>query len=255
MGVIYQIRNKTNGKVYIGSTRNKTQRKATHFYFLRKRKHYNEHLQRSFARNPDAFIWEVLEDNVPVESLHDRENAWLDKLKTETGAFDKSRTYNVSIDANRPAITPELRERLSKKYTGEGNPFYGKQHTEEARRKMSESHKGYVYTDEHREKIRQTSTGRKWTPAQRDVMLAVHLGKKRSPETRQKIAAKARGRKCSPAQLEALANGRGRPHSPETRQKISESHRGRKYLPATPAQLEALAKGRAKRCNKDEVIV
>lgn len=39
-------------------------------------------------------------------------------------------------------ITEETKEKLRRCNAGEGNPFYGKQHSEESRRKMSESHKG-----------------------------------------------------------------------------------------------------------------
>lgn len=37
---------------------------------------------------------------------------------------------------------PALREAYSKKYSGEGNPFYGKKHSEETRAKFSERQKG-----------------------------------------------------------------------------------------------------------------
>ena len=44
------------------------------------------------------------------------------------------------------------------KYTGAENHFYGKHHTEESRRKMSESRKGRVIDDEWRQHLSEAST-------------------------------------------------------------------------------------------------
>lgn len=52
-----------------------------------------------------------------------------------------------------PIFTDEQKAERSAKYTGKGNPMYGRQQTEEARKKMSESHKGkYCGADSSRAK-------------------------------------------------------------------------------------------------------
>jgi len=38
-------------------------------------------------------------------------------------------------------------------HIGKNNPFYGKKHKEESKRKMSESHKGKVFSEEHKRKL------------------------------------------------------------------------------------------------------
>ena len=67
-------------------------------------------------------------------------------------------------------LSKEHKEKLSKAFSGEKNPFYGKKHsdelikqiasknkgrhhTEEAKQKMSEARKGVKFTDEHKNKI------------------------------------------------------------------------------------------------------
>lgn len=50
---------------------------------------------------------------------------------------------------------------LSERTKGELNPMYGKKHTEEVIRKMSESHKGLKHTEEEKRKISEANRGEK----------------------------------------------------------------------------------------------
>lgn len=49
--------------------------------------------------------------------------------------------------------TEEDRETRGDKYSGEGNPFYGKQHSEETKQKISEAKRGTKLSEEHKRKI------------------------------------------------------------------------------------------------------
>ena len=49
--------------------------------------------------------------------------------------------------------TNEDREIRRNKYSGEGNPFYGKQHSEETKQKISEAKRGTKLSEEHKRKI------------------------------------------------------------------------------------------------------
>ena len=44
--------------------------------------------------------------------------------------------------------------------SGENNPFYGKKHTEESKRKMSETKKGTKLSDETKEKLKEKISGK-----------------------------------------------------------------------------------------------
>jgi len=60
---IYKITNLLNAKVYIGSSVNIKKRKQSHFRDLRKKKHYNPHLQNSFNKHGiDNFEFEIIEE-------------------------------------------------------------------------------------------------------------------------------------------------------------------------------------------------
>lgn len=53
----------------------------------------------------------------------------------------------------------ELRDKQSEANKGENNGFYGKHHTEESRKNMSESHKGMVYSEERNRKVSDSLKG------------------------------------------------------------------------------------------------
>lgn len=58
---VYEIKNITNNKVYIGITKNIKQRKMSHFSGLSNNSHYNSHLQNSYNKYGEQnFIFSVL---------------------------------------------------------------------------------------------------------------------------------------------------------------------------------------------------
>lgn len=80
---IYKIVNKLNGKIYIGSAVNLSNRKSSHFSKLRKNKHFNNHLQNSFNKyGKDNFEFIILEE-CNVENLIEREQYYIDNFKPQ----------------------------------------------------------------------------------------------------------------------------------------------------------------------------
>ena len=57
---IYIIKNAVSGKVYIGQSVDVEYRICNHFSCLKHNRHDNEHMQRSYNADPDAFSWELL---------------------------------------------------------------------------------------------------------------------------------------------------------------------------------------------------
>ena len=175
---IYQIRNKVNGKLYIGSSCQLKKRKYEHFRNLKNGNHDNCYLQNSFNKHGiDNFIFETL--------------FFCDK---EDGLFYEQRTinfygvkclYNInSIAINPPSRkgvkhTQEWKNNMSQMMKGrkrpeneikrgEENPFFGMKHSEETRKKMSkiqsnrkkEPHKGHKHSAEAKKKMSLAHTNR-----------------------------------------------------------------------------------------------
>lgn len=80
MAYIYQIKNKLNNKIYIGSTNNYKKRFYTHKHELNNNIHKNTHLQRAWNKyGEEAFLFEIIEECNSMIKIS-REQYWLDKL-------------------------------------------------------------------------------------------------------------------------------------------------------------------------------
>ena len=110
---IYLITNTVNGRCYVGQSYDMRRRKDVHIRDLNRNAHCNKHLQSAWNKyGKDAFEFSVLAE-CPIENLNDEEVYYI----AELGAFING--YNMNIG---------------------GGSGVGYRHTEEARRKMSESH-------------------------------------------------------------------------------------------------------------------
>jgi len=91
---IYQIRNTSNGKVYIGSAVNLKRRKSQHFHCLRKGNHPNCYLQNAFNKGQKLkfFVIEYCDESALITC----EQSYIDIL------WDNGeRCYNVAREAGR----------------------------------------------------------------------------------------------------------------------------------------------------------
>ncbi len=166
---VYRILCKTNSKFYIGSTIDFNKRSKEHFRHLRNGYHSNSYLQRAYDKygfgSFEITILEVVERN---DLLIKTEQLWIDK----TRCYIRNIGFNLSPTAY--ATTgykyteeqrnncgawkrPEsMKRKLSEYRTGRkhkqetidkykesrsaaGNPMYGKNHSKESRKKISEA--------------------------------------------------------------------------------------------------------------------
>ena len=89
--------------------------------------HHNKHLQSAWNKyGEDSFTFDILEE-CTQDKLNEREMYWIDYYNSYKSGYNKSLGGEGTI---------------GKDNSGENNPMYGKHHTEEAKRKMSEAHKG-----------------------------------------------------------------------------------------------------------------
>lgn len=125
---IYKITNKTNNKIYIGSSKNIRKRWKAHRNLLRSGKHYNEYLMAAYNKyGSENFIWETIEFT-NISNLQDREQYWINFFES----YNREKGYN---------LCPKAYSSL------------GIKHTDESRRNMSLSHLGNKHSLESRKKI------------------------------------------------------------------------------------------------------
>ena len=157
-GYIYQVRNKINGKSYIGLTtktlniRRKTHEKDS----LTSPQHFHKAIRLYGWSN---FEWNILEkvdeenSNKLMKNLNEKEIYWIRKFDT----FNKG--YNSTVGGDGVIGYKHTEEALQKlreatkgennpnygngdKIRGSKNPMYGKTHSEETLKKMKEAKQG-----------------------------------------------------------------------------------------------------------------
>lgn len=75
---VYFIINLINNKIYVGSSTCTENRKSTHFSALIKGVHKNSYLQHAYNKyGKNAFIFHVIERDIPLENLFERELYWI----------------------------------------------------------------------------------------------------------------------------------------------------------------------------------
>lgn len=102
---IYAIRNKLNGKYYVGSAAECEKRWGVHLCHLRRDRHHSVKLQRAWNKyGSEAFRFRILEVCL-IEKLAEREQYWMDRYKAYRAGYNcmpnarTSRGYKVTPEA------------------------------------------------------------------------------------------------------------------------------------------------------------
>jgi group I intron endonuclease len=181
---IYCITNLVNNKKLIGQSANIYMRWNSHKSMLNKNIHYNQYLQSSWNKHGQQnFKFEII-FVCPIQDLDSAEIKFIEVNQTLNQNFG----YNLIEGGNRTKHTEESKRKLSLSKMGDKNPMFGKkfsqehkrkiiesrkgyQHSEESKIKMSNSHKGKSFSEEHKRKIGEKSKGRKWSEETKRKML------------------------------------------------------------------------------------
>lgn len=168
---IYCIENLTTKKKYVGQSVDIKSRIAKHINELTHVKHHNDYLQNAWNKyGPEDFIFYTLEE-CQIEALDERECYYIELLNTlnrdcgynlKTGgqsggaivsdyvrkkmsdSIKKSYQSNPDLieQSREKAIEQWSKPEIKEKIMGKNNGMYGRHHTAESIKKMSEKKKG-----------------------------------------------------------------------------------------------------------------
>lgn len=144
---IYKIENKITKKIYIGQTDRKYigDRIGKHKYSLKNGKHKNKLMQKDFdLYGFESFEVSVLEELSDYDLANKRERYFIDYFGGSGSEF----LYNLET-GGRSGF-----KRL-KEYSG----MYGKNHSNETKKKISKARKGKPLSKEHAKKISESISG------------------------------------------------------------------------------------------------
>lgn len=133
--VIYCIRNKNNGKIYIGQTIRFRKRLTEHRISLLNNRHCSLYLQKAFNKyGINNFEVEILE-LCSKKELYDREVYWIEKLNST----NKDIGYNYLVRAS--------------------SPWYGPR-SDKHKANLSKSLKGRIISDNEKNRLKKLNLGR-----------------------------------------------------------------------------------------------
>lgn len=134
---VYIITNTINGKTYIGAALDFEGRWNRHRSDLRLNRHHNLHLQRSWNKyGEEAFGFGVLEYLDNLDELYLAEQFWVNVYGEENKEL-----YNIATPGKAPMLGFAVSEETCHKIS---RGLKGKPKSEEHKRKLSEANKGQI---------------------------------------------------------------------------------------------------------------
>lgn len=169
-GCIYEIKNHINNKKYIGITTNSLGRRCPWTEKSLCSTYQNPHLTRSFEKyGIDNFSRKEIDYAMNLKDLYKKEKYYIKKFKTQDPNFG----YNIKEGGQGGPLPESVKKKVSKTRIktgvakGKKNPMFGKNHSEETKKKISQKNKenkawneGKNHSKETIEKIRKKAQGR-----------------------------------------------------------------------------------------------
>jgi len=149
LGGVYKIHNMSNGRFYIGSTKDFKHRYWSHKYDLQKMKHHNRFLQNDWnCHNEKEYVFSIVQIVPETENRLVVEQGWLDKL------FESDLCYNHRKHTNE---APRKTWSFNKEETGKKiseirkknwqDPVYREHHITRMNKQAEKLVKTYEFVD------------------------------------------------------------------------------------------------------------
>lgn len=217
---IYKILNTVNGKFYVGSAVSLERRKQEHFTSLRKGKHSNVLLQRSFNKYGEgSFEFIIVKVVDEIAKLVAWEQVYLDWWEPE---------FNICKEAGNTLGT--VRDEKTKKKLSE---FHKKRlSTPEARRVMSEQVKKSHARPEVLQKMRVIAKARFSKPEERQRLSEMAKRVQSTPKAKKRMREQSKRLWANPETRKQLTDSiKKAMSSPEVRKKLSDAAKRRAQRP------------------------
>ena len=151
---VYLIKNRINGMVYVGSSKDLPRRIWQHRRDLKKGCHHNRHLQNSWNKHGEEnfdiseICWCALGDRAIVEK----------SVADQYGAFDRATGFNIG-DPMLVVVSEETRKRMSEGMKGVNTWMKGRKQSPESLAKRLIKQRGMKRTPESRNRYRESKIG------------------------------------------------------------------------------------------------
>lgn len=208
--IVYQITNLINDRIYIGV--HATKNPDVFDGYLGSGKIMKQAIDK-YGKN--TFIRETL------HCFENLKEAYLKECTIVNEDFvNREDTYNLSL--------------------GGYGSFLGQHHSEESKKKISESNKGRVVSKETRKKISESEKGKTVSEETKKKLSKAQMGKYHSEASRKKISEFQTGRSVSRETRKKLSIvNTGKRHSEETKQKLSKAGKGKIYIHLNNKQINS----------------
>ena len=152
MYIVYQHKNKINGKVYIGITMQDPERRWRYGEGYKSSPHFYTAIQK--------YGWDNFEHNILFENLTKEEACQKEQeLITEFNSMNRKYGYNSTSGGDVFTMNDETKQKISQAMMGNKNGL-GHPCSEEKKKKISKAQKGKKLTEEHKQKLSEAAKKR-----------------------------------------------------------------------------------------------
>lgn len=163
-----------NNKMYIGKTiRDLETRKSQHKSDMKRDKNNKAFYNAIKKYGWDELTWSIIDTAEIEEELSEKEKYWIKYYNTYIH-FKNSMGYNSTLGGEGTSgykYSEELKQQMSEKMSGENNPFYNRNHTEESKQKQSQAKIGKY------EGINNPNYNNKWNDEQKQYISDLNRGR------------------------------------------------------------------------------